>query len=134
MPSSYKSRKIDVSGDVFILSPFDVLNVFRHRLKDFFDFDYQVECFVPEAKRTYGYFSLPVLVGDTFVARMDAKAERKQKVLTVNNLHFEPVKLTKPMMGKVSEAINIFAAFNQCKAVMIKKSNHKAFRGTGQEN
>ncbi len=127
MLSSYKSRKISLSGDVFILSPFDVLNVFRHRLKDFFDFDYQVECFVPAAKRKYGYFSLPVLIGDTFVARMDAKADRKQKVLTILNLHFEPVKLTKPMIDKISDAIKTFATFNQCKAITIKKSNNKAF-------
>ncbi|WP_255348730.1 DNA glycosylase AlkZ-like family protein [Pedobacter sp. BAL39] len=67
----------------------DVLNVFRHRLKDFFDFDYQIECFVPAAKRKYGYFSFPVLVGDSFVAKMDAKADGKQKKLIVHNLHFE---------------------------------------------
>ena len=74
---------IDLSDEVFILSPFDILNVFRHRLKDFFDFDYQIECFVPAAKRRYGYFSLPILCGDKFIARMDAKADRKAKVLIV---------------------------------------------------
>jgi uncharacterized protein len=47
---------VKLSNEVFILSPFDVLNVFRHRLKDFFNFDYQIECFVPAAKRQYGYF------------------------------------------------------------------------------
>ena len=96
MLPDYKKKKITIAGDAFILSPFDMLNVFRHRLRDFFDFDYQVECFVPEAKRKYGYFSLPILIGDTFVARMDSKADRKQKMLTIHNLHFEPVKMTKP--------------------------------------
>jgi uncharacterized protein YcaQ len=114
-----------LSDDAFILSPFDVLNVLRHRLRDFFDFDYQVECFVPEAKRKYGYFSLPVLIGDTFVARMDSKADRKQGVLTLHNLHFEPLKMTKPMVDKVADAIKTFAKFNQCKAISIKKSNNK---------
>jgi uncharacterized protein len=57
MLAKSKSKKITLSNDAFILSPFDVLNVLRHRLKNFFDFDYQVECFVPEAKRKYGYFS-----------------------------------------------------------------------------
>jgi hypothetical protein len=114
-----------LSGDAFILSPFDVLNVFRHRLRDFFDFDYQIECFVPEAKRKYGYFSLPVLVGDTFVARMDSKADRKQRALVVHNLHFEPLTLSKPMIVKIIDAIKTFAKFNQCQDIIIKKSNNK---------
>jgi uncharacterized protein YcaQ len=114
-----------MSDEVFILSPFDVLNVFRHRLRDFFDFDYQIECFVPEPKRKYGYFSLPILAGDTFVARMDSKADRKQRVLTINNLHFEPVKLSKPVIAKITDAIKAFAKFNKCPDIIIKKSNNK---------
>ena len=125
MLPGYKNKKIGLAEDAFILSPFDPLNVFRHRLRDFFDFDYQIECFVPEPKRIYGYFSLPVLVGDRFVARMDSKAERKQKVLTVHNLHFEPVKLSKPMIGKIVDALKIFAKFNQCQDIIIKRSNNR---------
>jgi uncharacterized protein YcaQ len=125
MLRSYKNKKIELSGDAFVLSPFDTLNVFRHRLKDFFDFDYQIECFVPAPKRKYGYFSLPILVGDTFVARMDSKAERKQQVLTVHNLHFEPVKLSKATLSKVTDAIKAFGKFNQCPKIVIKKSNSR---------
>jgi uncharacterized protein YcaQ len=125
MLCSYKNKKIPLSGDAFILSPFDVLNVFRHRLRDFFNFDYQLECFVPEAKRKYGYFSLPVLVGGTFVARMDSKADRKQKVLIIHNLHFEPLELSKPMIAKITDAIKTFTKFNQCRHIIIKKSNNK---------
>ncbi|THU30737.1 winged helix-turn-helix domain-containing protein [Niastella caeni] len=127
MLPEYKNKKIQLSDDAFILSPFDPLNVFRHRLKDFFDFDYQIECFVPQAKRKYGYFSLPVLVGDTFVARMDSKADRKQKVLTIHNLHFEKLKLSKPVIGKIIDAIKTFAKFNQCQDIIIKKSNNKQY-------
>jgi len=122
----YKTKKIELSGDVFILSPFDNLNVLRHRLRDFFDFDYQVECFVPEAKRKYGYFSLPILMGDTFIARMDAKADRKQNTLTINNLHFESIKLTRPTLDKLIEAIENYAKFNQCAAITIEKTNDAA--------
>jgi uncharacterized protein YcaQ len=123
MLPEYKGKKITLSGDVFILSPFDVLNVHRHRLKDFFDFDYQVECFVPQPKRKYGYFSLPVLIGDTFVARMDCKADRKKRVFTVNNLHVEKVKMTKAMVGKFCDALKAYVKFNQCDTTVIKKSN-----------
>jgi uncharacterized protein YcaQ len=123
----YKNKKITLSGDAYILSPFDSLNVFRHRLRDFFDFDYQVECFVPAPKRKYGYFSLPVLVGDTFVARMDSKADRKQKELIVHNLHFEKVKLSKPMIVKITDALAAFAAFNKCEEIVFKKTNNKPY-------
>jgi uncharacterized protein YcaQ len=123
----YQSKEIQLSDDAFILSPFDTLNVFRHRLKDFFDFDYQIECFVPEAKRKYGYFSLPVLVGDSFVARMDSKADRKQQVLIVHHLYFEPLKVSKPMIAKIIGAIKTFARFNQCRDIVIKKSNNRQY-------
>jgi len=126
----YKNKKITVAGDAFILSPFDHLNVYRRRLKDFFDFDYMVECFVPAPKRKYGYFSLPVLVGDTFVARMDSKADRKTKTLIIHNLHFEKTKLTSQAIDKLSKAILDFMKFNKCKEVMFPKSNNKALLKT----
>ncbi|MDN5288094.1 MAG: hypothetical protein JWR38_4368 [Mucilaginibacter sp.] len=118
---------IELSGEAFILSPFDILNVFRHRLRDFFSFDYQIECFVPAAKRKYGYFCLPVLLGDTFVARMDAKADRKQKLLVVHNLHFEAVELNEAMLEKIITALKAFVQFNQCRDIDLKKSNHPVY-------
>jgi uncharacterized protein YcaQ len=127
MLPGYKNKKIQLSGDTFILSPFDQLNAFRHRLRDFFDFDYQIECFVPEARRKYGYFSLPVLAGDSFVARMDSKADRKEKVLVVHNLHFESVKLSRPTIAGLTDAIKKFARFNQCQDIILKKSNHAQY-------
>jgi uncharacterized protein YcaQ len=126
MHPDYIKKKVALSGEAFILSPFDILNVFRRRLKDFFDFDYQVECFVPEPKRKYGYFSLPVLVGETFVARMDCKADRKNGVLTVNNLHFEHVRFTKAMISNFADTLERFASFNQCKEIVFKKTNDQA--------
>lgn len=126
MLPEYRKKKIHLTGEAFILSPFDVLNVYRHRLKTFFDFDYQVECFVPQALRKYGYFSLPVLIGDKFVARMDSKADRKQKTLIIHNLHFEDVKMTRPMIARFCEALISFAEFNQCERISVKKSNQQS--------
>lgn len=118
---------VELSGDVFILSPFDVLNVFRHRLRDFFGFDYQIECFVPAPKRLYGYFSLPVLAGEMFIARMDAKADRKHKVLMVHNIHFEDVVLNEDILEQFSTALKVFVAFNKCHDIRFDKSNHPGY-------
>jgi len=123
------NQQIDLklSNEVFILSPFDILNVFRHRLKDFFNFDYQIECFVPAPKRQYGYFSLPVLAGDHFIARMDAKADRKQKVLIVHNIHFEAIDLDQNTIEKFIQALRAFVLFNQCQDIIFKRSNNETY-------
>ena len=118
---------VEISNHVFILSPFDILNVFRHRLKDFFGFDYQIECFVPAAKRQYGYFSLPILAGDTFIARMDAKADRKQKLMIVHNIHFEDIAIDQGVIERFIQALKEFVGFNQCHNIMFKKSNKTAY-------
>ncbi|HZY79717.1 MAG TPA: crosslink repair DNA glycosylase YcaQ family protein [Cyclobacteriaceae bacterium] len=125
MLSSYRNKKIELSGEAFILSPFDILNVFRKRLRDVFDFDYQVECFVVAEKRKYGYFALPILIGDEFVARMDSKADRKEKTFIVNNLHFEKVKFSKAMIDKLSTEMENFIEFNKCDKVKLVKTNDK---------
>ncbi|MXV51241.1 winged helix-turn-helix domain-containing protein [Pedobacter sp. HMF7647] len=121
------NKDLQLSDAAYILSPFDVVNVFRHRLKDFFNFDYQIECFVPQAKRKYGYFSLPILVGDVFVARMDSKADRKKKTLLVHNLHFEPVELSRQQLEKIIDALKKFVRFNQCHNIVLKKSNNEVY-------
>ncbi|WP_431292083.1 DNA glycosylase AlkZ-like family protein [Pedobacter sp. P26] len=115
---------IDIADEVFILSPFDTLNVFRARLKDFFDFDYQIECFVPAPKRKFGYFSLPILSGERFIARMDAKADRKQKTLIIHNIHFEPVEIDKKTIDTFIQNLKEFILFNKCRDVIFKKSNN----------
>ncbi len=67
---------------VHILSPFDPLIIQRKRLKLFFDYEHRFEAYVPKEKRVFGYFALPVLVGDEIVAAIDLKTDRaKGKLL-----------------------------------------------------
>ncbi|MGB0991047.1 MAG: winged helix-turn-helix domain-containing protein [Akkermansiaceae bacterium] len=73
-----------------ILSPFDNLVIQRKRMNDLFGFDYLIECYVPKAKRQYGYFSLPILWDGKLVARMDCKADRKNSLLHIYHLAMEP--------------------------------------------
>ena len=74
-----------------ILSPFDNLVIQRQRLRELFDYDYQIECYVPQTKRKYGYFCLPLLQGQRFVGRLDAKVDRKQTKLHISAIFLDAI-------------------------------------------
>ncbi|MFC6634171.1 winged helix-turn-helix domain-containing protein [Microbulbifer taiwanensis] len=73
---------------VRLLSPFDPLVLQRKRLQRLFDFDYQLECYLPAHKRRFGYFCLPILYGDSFAGVVDLKADRGAGLLRVESLHW----------------------------------------------
>ncbi|SFT07528.1 hypothetical protein SAMN04488040_3019 [Sulfitobacter marinus] len=73
-----------------VLSPFDPALRDRKRAERLFGFNYRVEMFVPEAKRTYGYYVFPILQGDSIIARVDMKAFRDRDTLVVRALWPEP--------------------------------------------
>ncbi len=69
------------SGLVHILSPFDPLIIQRKRTELFFGYGHRFEAYVPKQKRVFGYFALPVLVGDDIVAAIDLKTDRQKRKL-----------------------------------------------------
>ena len=75
---------------VRLLSPFDPVTWRRDRALRLYDFDYRIEIYTPEAKRKYGYYTLPILYKDRLVGRVDLKNERKAKSLNVLSLWHEP--------------------------------------------
>ena len=64
-----------------ILSPFDPLIIQRKRTHLIFDYEHRFEAYVPKDKRKFGYFALPVLVGEDIVAAVDLKTDRANKQL-----------------------------------------------------
>ncbi len=103
-----------------ILSPFDNVVIQRERLKAVFDFDYQIECYVPAAKRQYGYFCLPLLYRDRFVGQMDCKAHRRRQHLEVKALHFcaHPF-AEEELINAWVEAMHNFAPFQECDTIGV---------------
>jgi uncharacterized protein YcaQ len=72
------------------LAPFDPLIRDRIRLAGLFGFDYRFEAFVPAAKRVHGYYTLPILVGESLVARVDASSDREAGKLRISRAWLEP--------------------------------------------
>lgn len=105
-----------------ILSPFDNSVIQRDRLKTLFRYDYQIECYVPEAKRQYGYFCLPLLYGDQFIGRMDCKAHRKTGVLEIKSLYLEVHDIDQDLIIiAFTDAVKDFLDFQQCSSVSLTK-------------
>ena len=107
---------------VSLLSPFDNLIILRNRLKRLFDFEYTLECYVPAPKRIHGYFVLPILYGEEFVGRLDAKAERVSGRLVLRRLQIEkPPAEFDSFLDHLATRLRSFAEFNGCSETSFEK-------------
>jgi uncharacterized protein YcaQ len=103
-----------------LLCPFDPILRDRTRALRRFGFDYRFEAFVPEPKRQYGYFVLPILEGGRLVGRLDAKLHRDRGLLEIKGLWWEPgVKATKARKRSLNEALERLAAFVGAEEVQL---------------
>lgn len=96
---------------VHILSPFDPLVIQRRRLAAFFGYEHKFEAYVPAAKRTYGYFALPVLLGDAIVTVLDLKADRATGALRMQHWHWVGPGRARLHKRLVEDELDRFARF-----------------------
>jgi uncharacterized protein YcaQ len=98
-------------GLVHILSPFDPLIIQRKRLKLFFGYDHLFEAYLPKEKRVFGYFALPVLVGDRVVAALDLKTDRAAGKLLIQQWSWIDGEGTPALKARIEEELGRFERF-----------------------
>ena len=100
---------------VHILSPFDPLMIQRKRTQLFFGYEHRFEAYVPKEKRRFGYFALPVLVGDAIVAALDLKTDRKNQKLLLQKWNWvgtaAPKGARKDFKRRIEEELHRFERF-----------------------
>lgn len=98
-------------GLVHILSPFDPLAIQRKRLQLFFGYEHRFEAYLPKEKRVFGYFGLPVLLGDEIVAVLDLKTDRDKGKLLMRQWTWIAKAARKERKRLIEEALERFEAF-----------------------
>jgi uncharacterized protein len=99
-----------VAARAFV-TPFDSLVWHRPRLERLFGMKYTIEIYTPVAKRVYGYYVCPFLLGDMIVARADLKADRSRGVLLVHSVHLERGQQARRVLPEVAQELRELQAW-----------------------
>ena len=95
-----------------LLPPLDNLLWDRTLLRWLFDFEYVWEVYKVQTKRKYGHYTMPVLYGDRFVGRLDARVDKKTNTLVIDNWWWENgVNLEADMRNALQECIHEFGRY-----------------------
>jgi hypothetical protein len=95
-----------------LLSPFDQLVSDRDRAEALFGFRYRLEMYVPAAKREYGYYVLPLLVGDRLAGRAEPRFDRKRRTLELLGAWGETSRLDEAL-DELAEFLGAERAFSE---------------------
>jgi uncharacterized protein YcaQ len=114
-PGTLDAALESVGDLVHILSPFDPLIIQRRRLRLFFDYDHIFEAYVPKPRRKFGYFALPVLVGDKVVAAIDLKTDRAEQKLLIQQWTWLAKGAQRVHKKRIEDALHRFERFQLAK-------------------
>jgi uncharacterized protein len=108
------------SPQAAFIAPLDNLTWDRQLLNDLFGFYYRWEVYTPIKLRQYGYYVLPVLYGDRFVARVEPVRQKRSGILTIKGWWWEPgVEPDDAMLASIRECFEHFCAFLNIKSIQL---------------
>lgn len=123
VPSAKIPKSVDARA---IVSPFDPVLWERKWTKAVFDFEYQIEIYVPAPKRIHGYYVLPFLMGDRFAARVDLKADRKSSTLIVHSAYVEAGRDSGTVADALADELRSMAAWLSLESFAVGRKGNLA--------
>lgn len=109
------------------IAPLDNLIWERTMTELIFDFEYRWEVYVPEIKRKYGYYVLPVVMGNKFIARFEADKYRGEDYLSILNWWWEEgIEITDDVKYSVKDSLKKFCLYLGAKDI-TEESYHTIF-------
>jgi uncharacterized protein len=116
VPGAKIPRTVDARA---IVSPFDPIMWERRWTKSVFDFEYQIEIYVPAPKRIYGYYVLPFVMGERFAGRVDLKADRKASTLLVQSAWVEAGLRAKDVAAALADELRSVARWLELEKITV---------------
>ncbi len=112
-----------------LLSPFDTLIHDRRRTEELFGFRFRIEIYVPQEKRQYGYFVMPILDGDRVIGRLDPSMDRASGRLLISAVYAEPDAPMSHAAGlRIARAVESLASFLGARDILYGKKIPSAWR------
>ena len=110
----------DLKPRMAFIAPLDPLMWDKQLISSLWDYQYSWEIYTPADKRKYGYYTLPVLYGDSFVGRIELAPDKEKEILVVKGLWWEPgIRQTKKLDNALDKALKEFSVFNDCKGYTL---------------
>lgn len=117
-----QEKKSENFGAAFI-APLDNMMWNRGLIERIFGFRYRWEVYKPKTQREYGYYVLPVLYGDRFVARLDPAFDKKKRILTLQNWWWESnLELDKSMQTALAECLRTFSKYLNANRIILAEA------------
>jgi len=120
-------KNTNIKPQVSFIAPLDNLLWDRKLIKEIFGFEYTWEVYKPVSERKYGYYVLPVLYGDKFIARFEPKFNRKTKILEIINWWWEPdTVISEDLQKAIIICFNHFLKYLGATGIMINSQSNTA--------